>query len=877
MQLRNLLATSTTGALACALALLLLSPATVATAQTPRGGGGELRDGEDIEEIVVYTRKREEAILDVPVSVTAFTEETINNVAPSTLRDLDGLSPNVFIGMNTAGPSASAIYIRGQGYGDIEKTQAPPVGVVVDNVFLGSSTAQLVDTFDVEQIEINRGPQTILYGKNTTGGTIVIRRRKPEFESTNGRVRVSYGDYEGGEGDGGAWNAQGVANLGGETLALRVGYTLKDSDGYVRNLVTDESVGAVDYQGIVAKLRWKPTENFEALLGYDWIRDRGDIPPQDPLFDGAQPWTNRADRGTTPGGVGLGAQPEGQFYDADIVSLDMTWDTDIGIFQSVTTSVTSADFVRQDFDGTTCGDGTYGGCYLGTAAASDTSGALPGGGFADGSYPFAQLHTNRDQEYDTFSQELRWSNSTLDNRLHLTAGAFWWEHEIALEQHTEQITHLPPALVVASNDPASLAPNRIAQTLMTTCGDLNLPFPTPAGGMHPNTQLIAPFLPDAPGELCRVPAVPSTQLAGEEGESWSLFASASLDITPEWNTTFGVRHIDEEKDFYTEIFPTGGMAVDGDPTTGFTRVNPNGEWSDTVFEISTDYHINNNMMVYASFSQGFRSGGFSIRGVQPEHLPYDPENVDQLEFGFKGSLLEDTLQVSLAYFLTDTEGRQFNSVVVRPPGLIPGTETFILNHTETETSGFEAELSWAPVEALRIYGTFGYQDGEVENSIQLEEFLSAPGTSMAGSLLRDGQCYAAGTTDFTDPANEVANMLCYRDFAGNKLTRQPEFSYAIGATFTQDIGAGTLSADLRFKHQDDFIIAIGSPNVIEEAYSLFDATIAYAWEANETEWRAALVGKNLGNETYRQQTLPAGGFQGWGPPRYFGLELGINF
>ena len=130
--------------------------------------GAETDESGFIEEIVVTSRRRQESQQDVPLSVTAFSGEQIERLKPQTLRDFDGLAPNVYIGMNTAGPSASALYIRSIGYADIEKSQSPQVGVIVDGIQMGSSTGQLIDVFDVESIEINRGPQGVLFGKNLT-------------------------------------------------------------------------------------------------------------------------------------------------------------------------------------------------------------------------------------------------------------------------------------------------------------------------------------------------------------------------------------------------------------------------------------------------------------------------------------------------------------------------------------------------------------------------------------------------------------------------------------------------------------------------------------------------------------------------------------
>ena len=103
--------------------------------------------------------------------------------------------PNVSIQQQTAGPSMGAIFIRGIGSADVEKTTPPQVGVVVDGIFMATNTGQLIDMFDVDQMEVNRGPQGVLYGKNTTGGTIVVRRSQPQFNDFDAKASVEGGTF----------------------------------------------------------------------------------------------------------------------------------------------------------------------------------------------------------------------------------------------------------------------------------------------------------------------------------------------------------------------------------------------------------------------------------------------------------------------------------------------------------------------------------------------------------------------------------------------------------------------------------------------------------------------------------------------------------
>jgi iron complex outermembrane receptor protein len=288
-----------------------------------------------IEEIIVTSRRTAESLQDVPVSVTAFRQADVERIAPRTLRDFDGLAPNLFIGMNTAGPGAGAIYIRGLGYGDIEKTQSSAVGIIVDGLFQPSSTGQLIDTFDVEQLEINRGPQGVLFGKNTTGGTIVVNRVKPELGRFGVNASAQLGRF-----DEQTYKARVNLPLG-ETVALKLGGTKRDADGYFRNITRGGSAGDVDYGAITASVLWAPTDNLTAQLTYDRIRDRGDIPPQDPRYNGKNPFINEAD------------YAEFQRYDVNSYGLQLEWATDFGTLTAITGWVRSTDVVGQDFDGST--------------------------------------------------------------------------------------------------------------------------------------------------------------------------------------------------------------------------------------------------------------------------------------------------------------------------------------------------------------------------------------------------------------------------------------------------------------------------------------------------------------------------------------------
>ena len=893
----------------------------VAQAGDVRAGGGSPAET-GIEEIIVRTRKRDESLQDVPVAVTAFPAETIERLAPSTLRDFDGLAPNVFIGMNTAGPSASAIYIRGQGYADIEKTQHPTTGVLLDNVFLGTSTGQLLDAFDIEQVEINRGPQTVLQGKNTSGGTIVVRRRNPNLQSLGARLLGSRGEFDG-RGSGDAWNLQGSVNvpLVQNVLGLRGGFTHKRGSGYWLNEVTGQSRGAVDYTAGNLKLLFKPNEAFSVLLNWDRLEDRGHIPPQDPTFDGDDPFVNRADRRNPE---------EGQIYDVDSLSAEATLKTEIGDFTAIASYLRGHDVVFQDFDGTRCGpDSSYAGCAAG--------GTLSAPLVSDANIPFAQLHTDRDQYWRQGSLELRWTDSYLDNRLNVTGGLFWWHDNLSLVQRSEQVAQIS----LAGSSPQ--LPGGLPGNAGQNCPALapGTP-PLPNGALRPN-----PNSPTGVEQLCLVPSVPSTQRSGQVTDSFAVFAQVSYDITDDLSATVGARYIDEEKEFQHRYFDTAsGLPISRIPEAALTLlrdqtrqaataagtpaallptvlslleaqyrfplVQDRDSWDDVVLSASLDYHLPqvaldllsaDSVLAYLSFAQGFRSGGYSIRyagdfpaaaltalgtlaalppaamqtpeqmaagaaaqatlaaastTVDRSRLTYEPENTTTYEVGLKTAWLGGQLTANLAGFITQIDNQQANSILVTP-GISPGTTTLILNHDESQIVGAELEARWTATDFLTLYGSVGWQDGEVEKSLQESRDLP---------LGTNGEGGGAGTTELG------------KGGLANKLARTPELSGVLGVTLRIPTRSGEITTDLRWKYQDEFFVStstVGSP-VLQEAYELLDATLAYELPMqNEGSMRLALVGRNLLNEEYLEQALPVAGFQGWGPPRYVGLEVGLNF
>jgi iron complex outermembrane receptor protein len=743
-----------------------------------------------VEEIIVTSRRREESVQDVPLSVTAFNAEQIEEIKPTTLRDFDGFVPNVYIGMGTAGPSQSAIFIRGVGYADVEKTQSPQVGVIVDGLQMGSNTGQLIDAFDMETVEVNRGPQGVLFGKNTIGGNIVVTRVRPQFNEFGFQLSGEAGNYE-------STNFKGRVNIPliDDRLALKVGAIDRERDGYYDNKTLGGSAGDIDYAAQTASLRWAATDTLEFQLTYDRIDDNSQIPPQDPRFNGSDPFENLADK------------REPTSYEVNQWGLQAQWALGDFVINSITGLHDGTDVVNQDFDG---------GSINGTA------------------FPFAQLHTLRDQEFELFTQELRLSGPLTDS-IDFMVGGYYYDSDLDFTQRTNNVIQVPIGL-----PDCALA------------------------GLRNN--------PTVGAALCQFPNARSIQESGVETESWAAFGSLTFRPWENLEIMAGARYIDEETDFESAFFDfsdgtfdTGGPEQEFDfspyPETVGTAFTANDSWSDTIFTASVNWAITDSNRAYLTYAEGFRSGGFSIRSAQADTAAFDPEDAYQVEVGLKNEFFDNRLRANFALFFLSRDMQQFSSIIPLPPGFIPGTTTIINNGGESEYTGAELELTWLATDSITLVANGGVID--VDNKA-----FALPCEIVDG-------CVTADPTVFDPPGTP-------RELGDNDLSRQPEWNFSIQALYEREIGAGLFSMSAGYRRVGEFLLVNtggGADQMLFEGpYDLVDAHVSYTWNLSSGDAiSVSAFGKNLTDTEYLEQALFLGGFntgfQGWGAPRTYAVEV----
>ena len=357
-----------------------------------------------LEEIIVTARKREENIQDTALSVSALSEDDIADRFPSDIRDLAADSPSLLIDDLQQGPgSPTAIFIRGIGVSDVEKNFDPTTGVYLDGVFIGANSGAMLKTIDLERVEILRGPQGTLFGRNTVAGVIHLTRSKPTGEQ-GGKVRVGFGDYD-------TTTVEGIFNFGlSDTIAGKVSFTKRDqSEGFLTNLVDNEDLGRSDYTQATVNLLFNPQENLEIEITHT-VEEQDQDAHTALNLGGPTTWWCAAYGQCSPG---LGIPQSGdryKVYNDEANRRNASFDTDTSIVE-----------LRLDISDSMKFDYIFGYKETDEEVFQDWDGT-----------PLPLYHTSRPASYEQTSHEFR-ITSDLDGPVNYVAGVYKWDSEYRID------------------------------------------------------------------------------------------------------------------------------------------------------------------------------------------------------------------------------------------------------------------------------------------------------------------------------------------------------------------------------------------------------------------------------------------------------------
>ena len=725
-------------------------------------------------EIIVSARRRAESLQDTPVAITAVNAAMLENKASANIGDLQGAAPGLLITQQNSGAQAANISIRGLTYADIEKSQTPTVGVVVDGVTIGTNTGQLQDAFDIEQIEVLRGPQGTLFGANTIGGVINITRTKPTMEP-GGKAEFTMSRW-------GTWAAKAILNYGdGESWGIKGWYFHNQSDGFYHNAITDKSAGFSNGDSYGASLIFQPVgSGFDALLTVENVEQEfepvvSNLTNSSELFCGLIP-ANECNRNNTTDLYTVFTLPAVSTYSAPNATLQMNYDLGAVTLSSITGWRHSKEKQTQDFDG----------------SSSDL------------------YYVDRRQHYTQWSQELR-AAGNLFTGFDYVVGGYYFHSKYDLTQWTRFFGFDP--------------------TVPPTEFDTN----------------------------------PQTNVG--KTTSYAFFGDFNWAFADTLRLSFGGRWSHDNKKL-TNSFAAAGLIGSGD--ANFTKFTP---------KVGLDWRPSNDLMLYASWSRGYRSGGFSPRAATAEtaSTPFQPETVDAYEVGAKLALFDRLLELNLAGYVSDYKDMQQNLTV---PGGPLGNQTITGNVPGGAIiKGIEADAVLRLSDRLRLTASTAYMKSKFRNFITCG-------------------AYAAGTA----ATNDCGVGLVPFDYSANRLIYAPKFTGSINADYEVPTSFGSVVATAGWRHISPYdeqisqgsltptlnadgevtAVTVGGNDarVRTTTQDLVDASLTVNFEVGDKETYFRVFGRNLANEKTTTHAFTVAGLFSFGmanEPRTYGATFGVRF
>jgi iron complex outermembrane receptor protein len=782
----------------------------------------------ELDELVVTARFREESLQETPLAITAISGETLSENGATTVIDIADWAPNVVMDQLGSGwgPTLAAS-VRGLGYGDFKATSEPTVTIYVDDVVLGRPTAATLDLLDLERVEVLRGPQGTLFGKNAIGGVVRMISRKPGEGDTQGDVELTVGTYDRLDVRGSFETA-----LIEETLFARVSYASKRREGWQDNVDfrcdmlqrgTPQLAGLND--GIVG---W--TRDPDGPTGND---PNNTIPamggPGAPILGAvgsaadnafALP-TSTSTRGTDRNCV------VGRFGDENIeaargilrfVPNDRF---ELNLAADITDQEATSPYDLLESANPATGLNTL----FNNSVALPTWGVpydqrfVPGPGREDVNYSGFGTVSGIDSDIDTpnmndfshwgVSSTFDWYLDNLSVKLILAYREFDAQWGRDSDASTMPINHTLDTF----RDEQDTAEFRVSGQIFDERTEWTVGlYYFNADDFNSNISVLFPCL---LGTSC------IDRVDTQNTENTGVFINTVTDLTDRLSLTVGLRQTDDEKHIVQERFDRTGIYC-----CGFQAITPViAESSETDPMLSISYDVGESMMVYGTYQEGFRGGGTTARPTATTRVAFGPETLDNLEVGIKSDLLDGRVRVNASYYSMTYEDMQINSA-----GLDQNNQPAWVtsNAGSADITGFEIEMQSNIGQHWLLDATIGHTNFQYTDVPDLQDCLSNgfPAVSCTGFI--DIDSAPARTPDYT-----VSLSAAYMTSFGNGS----QFSVRVGASYQDDTYFGPNELPLE----------------LAPAYTLVNARIT--WISADNSWEAALFGTNITDERAIQSKL----------------------
>lgn len=824
--------------------VLLFSSGTAIAQDDTRSASAEAL----LDEITVSARRREERLLDQPMSIAAITGEQMQVQGIYSIDQASKFVPNVTLTTDDRANN-TRIVIRGIGGGFPDPVFVFGSGMYIDGHYVPTSLGGYMSTVDVERIELLRGPQGTLFGKNVTGGlvNIISTKPQPEFDSSI-TVRLAQD---------GEQAVRGMVNIPfSDKVFGRFSVASEKFDGYYYNQNLQIDSGFKDSMAFRGALRFQPTEHWTIDTSLSISRKDDDNlggQCQNILRDAPQ-WGGGA--GNLERRLYTGARED--FFaicDADVAAGDFVHSSEKITYSNVDEEIFT---LSADWDS----DGPVGGMDNLSVAMKGSYRNMQYNYFADrdySSWPLDAIGTGSEdgQNNETLGFELVFEGQVND-RLHFTAGINYFDEEAHNGSNTCYNDFVGGGAVNA-----------------VTCQDTGLHFE-----LVPNNPTGTGQWPDGP----RLNAGGPGPFGGEVNvwnKSTGIFGHLTYDINDDWTLDVGARWTEDDREFNNLEFASTGCDVSIDPLhmCAFTlpvdlaHVNDSGffnQAADTFSEVTPMLSLTRNLasgdtlhsgMIYALYSEGFLTGGFNTEvnanvPVGGPNLSYGPEHVSNYEIGFKGQFLGGNLQLMADVFLMDYTDQQKQTELANPNGEF-GTEDpveLVQNIAKSSITGLEVELRASLWEGGFVSVDLGYLDNEYDSYIY--EDPANPGTFIDNSDVL--------ITDYTpDWTLNVSAEHEYQLASGGTLTPRLNMNWQSEFEWAAETGNWPKNAPPSGCHQD--------------SYATFDTRLTY--KPANGDWHLAAFGNNITDERYIEFCEADRNVWLWrlGRPAWWGLEFSAHF
>lgn len=819
----------------------------------------QMEPGFAIEEVLVTARKREESLQEVPVAVSAFNTEKMESLGIQNLRDFDGLVPGLQMGGGGNGLKGDGnAYIRGVGQRETRVTIDSAVGIYLDDVYIGRASGALLDAVEVESVQVLRGPQGTLFGKNTTGGAILFSSIKP-YDEFGGKLKLSYGNY--GQKDGSLTvNTPLIEN----TLLSKFTIAGTENDGFTENNI-DGTHWTDDKRSMgIVQLRWLPGDSVVADFNFNYTKT--DQKPRsakcewlgDELAAAGYP-----DQGSLEGIYNAFSSVSVEEYcnqsgvDLPIDKFESEQNKQSGIFYQakyeVSTAMAAATVSWEINDSLQLKSIT---AYRNTEQTADED--------IDGmNAAIVGRYAPENNDTDQYTQEFQFIGNAINNRLNYTLGLYAFYEETNddwIQDYAgyNEVTTIPDTIMLARS---LLTERETSNTSYAGFGQLDFDITEniilTLGVRYTWEQRktryreASVYLPSIGngnylGTLDTIYAANILHTFSEPGgtpfKSWvygfdpdgGAIGSAPFEIG-----AFGKTSDDRKDD-------------DWNPMASIKLLAP-----ESVLET---LHMDE-AMTYLTYSSGFRSGGVTVaqgdfNGDNITDLEnFKPEYIDMLELGFKIDALDRRLRTNVAIYYEEYDDIQVSTTIADPKFGIPLPA--IDNAGKAEIKGVELEFTLLPTDHLRFIGSVAYSDAEYKN---YDAQIPDPN--------------GGGQIDI--------------DRSDEPMPRIPDWTaYLATDYFINTESMGTITPSFVINYSDKMYGGYDRPSfyvadAIEiPAETFYDARIT--WQLPDDRTSFVLWCKNLTDiDDHRQGGIPVVGVartsgSQYAPPRTYGLDFSYQF